>query len=54
MTESSLSEVEYLLLVSRDLGYLAADTAEPLFAEVSEISRMLYAPGAKVEQGAQK
>lgn len=52
LAESSLAEVEYLLMLSRDLGYLTPDRVEPLVAEVGEISRMIYALRGKVEQGA--
>jgi four helix bundle protein len=52
MAESSAAELEYLLMLSRDLGYLSPDAAETPLAEVDEISRMLYALRAKVEQGA--
>lgn len=51
LAEGSLAETEYLLLLSHDLGYLGGEVTEPLLAEVSEISRMLYALRAKVEQG---
>ena len=46
----SLSETEYLLLLSRDLGYLAADVYEPFQREASEIARMLHALRTKVAQ----
>ncbi len=54
LAESSLAEVEYLVMLSRDLGYLTPDTVEPLVAEVGEIARMIYALRGKVEQGAQE
>ena len=41
IAEASLAETEYLLILSRDLGYLPTPDAEPLFAEADEISRML-------------
>ena len=50
IAEGSITEVEYLFILSRDLGYLAAETADPLIAEAQEISRMLYALRSKVEQ----
>ena len=50
MAEGSLAETEYLLLLSRDLGY-ANEAAEPLLAEASEIARMLRALRTKVEKG---
>ncbi len=37
----SASELEYHLLLSRDLSYLGADTHEELTAKVTEIKRML-------------
>jgi four helix bundle protein len=51
LAEASLAETEYLLMLSRDLGYVAGDLAKPLLAEASEISRMLYALRGKVERG---
>ena len=50
LAEASLAETEYLLLLCRDLGYLAGEVTEPLLTEVSEISRMLHALRGKVEQ----
>jgi four helix bundle protein len=49
IAEGSLAETEYLLVLTRDLGYLAKAKAEPCLAEVSEIARMLYALRTKVE-----
>ena len=46
-----MAEIEYLLMLSRDLGYLPAEQTDPLLAEASAISRMPYALRAKVEQG---
>jgi len=40
IAEASLAETEYLLILSQDLGYLQEPSA-PLFAEISEITRML-------------
>lgn len=48
--EGSLAETEYLLVVSRDLGYLAAKDCDPLMQEISEIARMLYALRTKVSE----
>src|SRR5690606_17565997 len=39
----SASEVEYQLLLARDLGYLDARGYEPLCANVVEVKKMLYA-----------
>ncbi len=50
LAEGSLAETEYLIFLCRDLGYVAGEVAEPLLAEVSEISRMLGALRARVEQ----
>jgi len=51
MAEGSLAETEYLLLLSRDLGYATNEAAEPLLTEASEIARMLHALRTKVEKG---
>jgi four helix bundle protein len=48
IAEGSLSETEYLLLLSRDLGYIAPEIYEPLQREASEIARMLFALRTKV------
>jgi len=48
IAEGSLSETEYLLLLSRDLGYITTEIYEPLQREASEIARMLYALRTKV------
>ncbi|HEU0005833.1 MAG TPA: four helix bundle protein, partial [Terriglobia bacterium] len=37
----SASELEYHLLLARDLGYLEASTHEPLNEQVTEVKRML-------------
>ena len=50
LAEGSLAETEYLILLCRDLGYVSGAVAEPLLAEASEISRMLCALRARVEQ----
>jgi four helix bundle protein len=50
IAEGSLAETEYFLILSRDLGYLGAEASEPLLAEVSEISRMLFSLRTRVEQ----
>jgi len=42
IAEGSLSETEYLLLLSRDLGYMTPNVANNYLAEVSELLRMLY------------
>ena len=50
IAEGSIAETEYQLMVGRDLGYSEKEAIEPLIAEASEISRMLYALRAAVEQ----
>lgn len=49
IAESSLAESEYLLILSRDLGYLEVDSQESLGSEAEEIQRMLNALRDKVE-----
>jgi four helix bundle protein len=46
-----LSETEYLIVLSSDLGYLQRQEAEKPLSEISEIARMLYALRCKVEAG---
>jgi four helix bundle protein len=50
ISEGSLSETDYLLLCSRDLGYLSDDLLEPIADELDQISRMLYTLRLKVER----
>lgn len=49
IAEASLVETEYLLMVSRDLGYITVAMADTVFAEVAEIARMLHGLRTKVE-----
>jgi four helix bundle protein len=49
IAEASLAETEYLLMVSRDLGYITPFMADKAFNEVSELSRMLHGLRKKVE-----
>ncbi len=49
IAEGSLAETEYLMLLSRDLGYLKAETTEKPLAEISDVARMLHALREKVE-----
>ena len=49
IAEGSLAETEYLTVLSRDLGYLTPDAAEPPLAEIKEIAGMLQSLRAKVE-----
>ena len=48
MAEGSLSETEYLLILTRDLGYIPLPAAERLLVETSEILRMLNRLRSKV------
>lgn len=50
IAEGSLAEAEYLVLLSRDLGYLAPKASETALAETGEIARMLNALRVKIEQ----
>ena len=45
----SASEVEYGLLLSRDLGYLPADKHTELERDVQEVKQMLYALGRRLK-----
>jgi four helix bundle protein len=49
IAEGSLSETEYLLMLSSELGYLQPREPKMPLAEISEIARMLYALRCKVE-----
>jgi four helix bundle protein len=50
IAEGSLVETEYLLMVSRDLGYVTLQVVEPPLAEIREIAGMLHGLRTKVEQ----
>jgi hypothetical protein len=52
IAEGSLAETEYLLILSRDLGYTDAATVDPTFGRIADLARMLHALRRKVEQGA--
>lgn len=52
IAEGSIAEVEYLLMLARDLGYLPADPARTSMDEASEIARMLHGLRSKVERNA--
>jgi four helix bundle protein len=49
MAEASLTEVECILMIARDLNYLTPSSADPLLQETDEIARMLNALRAKVD-----
>lgn len=50
MAQGSLSEAEYLVLVSRDLGYIPASSAGKYLSESAELLRMLMGLRKKVQQ----
>jgi four helix bundle protein len=41
MANGSACELDYQLLLARDLGYIAAETYQGLFARLDEVKRML-------------
>lgn len=47
--EASLTEVECILLIARDLNYLTPSSADPLLQKTGEIARMLNALRIKVD-----
>jgi four helix bundle protein len=51
MAEASLAEVDYLLLLAQDLGYLEDEASQSLRAEGDEIAAMLHTLRTRVEQG---
>lgn len=51
IAEGSLAETEYLVMVSRDLGYAAAAMVKPIFTEITELARMLHSLRLSVESG---
>lgn len=51
IAEGSLAETEYLLMLCRDLGYVASKRCERVFEEIIEIAKMLHGLRCKVENG---
>jgi four helix bundle protein len=51
ISEGSLAEVDYLLLLVVDLDYVEESAIKPLRAEADEIAAMLHTLRQKVEQG---
>ncbi len=49
ISEASLVETEYLLMVGRDLGYITSAAANTCFKDIAELARMLHALRKKVE-----
>jgi len=52
IAEGSLVEVEYLIMLRRDLEYLTPGSVAPLLAETREIAAMLHYLRLKVERRA--
>jgi four helix bundle protein len=52
IAEGSLSETQYLVLVGRDLGYIATPLASKYLSETTELLRMLIGLRKKVQQAA--
>ncbi|HTS71595.1 MAG TPA: four helix bundle protein [Terriglobia bacterium] len=52
IAEGSLSETEYLVMLSSDLGYIPGKECQRLLGEISEIARMLHSLRVKIEQKA--
>jgi four helix bundle protein len=52
IAEGSLAETEYLVMLGRDLRFLAVDASEALLNEMTEIARMLHASKTKVVERA--
>jgi four helix bundle protein len=50
IAEASLAEAQYLLLLSRDLGYLEACVADAMIVESQQIARMLSKLRDKVSE----
>jgi four helix bundle protein len=49
IAEGSLAETEYLMMLSRDLGYVTQEAAKAALENIAEIARMLHTLRAKVE-----
>ncbi len=50
VAEGSLAETQYLIILSRDLGYLSDADEESLRPQLAEVARMLHALRHKVEE----
>ena len=51
ISEASLAETEYLIMVGRDLTYMTPLMAKPLLVQVADLARMLHALRLIVESG---
>lgn len=52
IAEGSAAELDYLLILARDLGYATGDDVQRTRAEIDEIARMLHRLRERVEQSA--
>jgi four helix bundle protein len=50
IAEGSLAELEYLVLLARDLTFIQVDRSQTILREVDEIARMIHALRTKVER----
>ena len=50
IAEGSNAELSYLIILSRDLGFIDKERSRALLVELDEISRMLYVLRQKVER----
>jgi four helix bundle protein len=50
IAEGSAAEISYLMILSRDLGFVDQERAHNILAELDEILRMLYALRQKVDR----
>ncbi len=50
IAEASLAETEYLVILARDLGYIASEGSASILKEADELARMLHTQRTKVEQ----
>jgi four helix bundle protein len=50
IAEGSTAELSYLIILSRDLGFIDKERSSALLVELDEISRMLYVLRQKVER----
>ncbi len=49
IAQSSAAETEYLLILSRDLGYVSPAAFDRLVADLDEVARMLHGLRSKVD-----
>jgi len=50
IAEGSNAELSYLIILSRDLGFIDKERSRALLVELDEISRMLYVLRQKIER----